>query len=265
MGLPSFFKEIKSKHKAIFVIFLVSLSAVSTYTVASYIHKGLLNTYFATAEENFYFTSNLLTDREEIPVYQISHDWQANSTATISFELRNYENPLCISNREIAYTVNAGTAGGTESGTIAANDPEGNQETIELNVTVPESADPFEPLEVLVTAIATSPYSKTLQGTFIISPAISYQMEENTGSPVATLTITMAQSTEPAQYVSVSWPAGAAPDMTNSVVIAAIEGETIDLTNRTLTTLLNTAAAYELIFFKDQAEIDYAGVTVTSS
>lgn len=263
MNLSDFLKEKKTKYKLIFLILLGSLLAVSTYTVASYIHKGLLNTYFASAEENFYFTSNLLNDREEIPVYQISHDWQASSTATISFELRNYENPLCISNREIAYTVNAGTAGGTQSGTIAANGSEGNNKTIELSVTKPASADPFEPLEVLVAASATSPYSKTLQGTFIISPAISYQMEENAGSPVANLTITMAQSTELTKTVLVSWPAGAAPDMTNPVVIAAIEGETIDLTNRTLTTLLNTAAVYELVFFKDEAETDYAGVTVT--
>ncbi|MGI6685027.1 MAG: hypothetical protein ACOX47_06055 [Bacillota bacterium] len=60
----------------------------STVALAIYIHKATLNTYIATAEEDFYFTSDLLTDAETIPTYQIVHDWETDDTATISFKLK---------------------------------------------------------------------------------------------------------------------------------------------------------------------------------
>ena len=266
MGFLSLPKTKGPKLTVKFVMILIIMAIFSTVVLASYIHKANLNTYFATAVEDFYFTSNLLTDHQSIPNYQITHDWQASNTATISFDLRNYENPLNISSCEIAYevkyTVAAGPAGDTASGTIAAGGSVGNKETINLSVTKP---DPVRPLVVTVTATTTSPYSKTLRGKFVITPAISYQMAENAASPVAVLTITLAQSMEPARDVIISWPAGAAPDMTNPLVIAATDAETIDLTNRTLTTSLNTAAVYELVFFKDLGESDYTGVTVTGS
>ncbi|MEG3069535.1 MAG: hypothetical protein RQM92_00540 [Candidatus Syntrophopropionicum ammoniitolerans] len=82
---------------------------------------------------------------------------------------------------------------------------------------------------------------------------------------MATLEISLAQNMEPTREVAISWPLGRLPDMTNPLVMAAANGGALDLTNRTLTTDLNTAAVYELIFFKDQAETEYTGVTVSGS
>ncbi|MGI6685029.1 MAG: hypothetical protein ACOX47_06065 [Bacillota bacterium] len=101
-----------------------------------------------------------------------------------------------------------------------------------------------------------------MQGKFIITPAISCQMAENQESPVAILTITLAQSAELTRDVVITWPEGAAPDMTNPIVMAAVDANTIDLANKNLTTTLNTGAIYELVFFKDQGELNYTGVTV---
>lgn len=265
MVLINFLKNKGPKLTVKLIIILALLAMFSTVILASYIYRANLDTYLATAVEDFYFASNLLTDQETIPTYQITHDWQTSNTATISFELRNYENSLNISNCAIAYevkhTVN-GIPGTTAGGTISAGESGGNQTTISLSIDKP---NPVKPLTVSVTATAESPYSKTLRGIFVITPAVSCQMAENAGSPVAFLNITLARSAEPARDVAISWPAGAAPDMTNPLVIAAAKAGSLDLINRTLTATLNTAAVYELVFFKDLAETDYTGVTVSGS
>jgi hypothetical protein len=263
MGFQNFFKNKWPKFTSTLGITLALVVMFSTVALAIYIHKATLNTYIATAEEDFYFTSDLLTDAETIPTYQIVHDWETDDTATISFKLKNYYSPLNISNSNISYSItatvqedNVNGPGGTITGKTK------NEVLIELPVSKPASFDTKSTLPVMVTAASNSPYKKTLQGKFIITPAISCQMAENQESPVAILTITLAQSAELTRDVVITWPEGAAPDMTNPIVMAAVDANTIDLANKNLTTTLNTGAIYELVFFKDQGELNYTGVTV---
>lgn len=225
-----------------------------TGTFASYVYSAVMKTYIATAEGDFYFTSDLLTDAAAVPVYHITHDW--NTAATISFELRNYENQLNISDRQITYSASAAPSGSSVNGAI---DPGTVGQSQAVSLTVPVPADTSAPLEVLVTATSAYPYAKTLKGRFIISPAVAYTVVENTGSPVAGLKITLAQSAQLTQAVTITWQDGAAPDMTNPIVLNAA---CIDLENRTITTDLNTAALYELVFFKDSPAANYTSVTV---
>jgi hypothetical protein len=222
------------------------------FSLASYIQSAVMNSYIATAEGDFYFTSDFLTDASSVPTYHITHNW--NTDATISFKLKNYENLLNISDRQIAYTATA-SPGSSIAGAIDPSGLVGQSQTV--NLTVPVPANTSAPLEVLVTATSTSPFAKTLQGRFIISSALSFEVAENTGSPVATLKVTLPQSSELTQAVAITWQEGAAPDMTNPIVING----TIDLVNRTITTTLNTAAVCELVFFKDSAAVNYTGVT----
>lgn len=250
------------KFKTILITAAVLATSVVFASVvwASYTQTTTLNSYFATADSEFYFTSDLLLpDASPIPVYAITHDWQADSEATIRFDLLNYDNSLKISNRAIHYEVETDPAGGAVSGTIAADVPEGNKQTIELDFTNP---DPQAPLEVTVTAAATSPYSKVLRGKFIISPAMTYSVNDNEGTPTAILTINLIQSETADTDVVIAWPEGAAPDMTNPIVKTAVNEDSMDLTNRSMTTTLHTAAVYELIFFKDAMD-NYNGITVT--
>jgi hypothetical protein len=237
------------------VVAMLLLGSFFTGTSASYIYAAIMNTYIATAEGDFYFTSDLLTDGATVPVYHLTHDWQ--TPATITFQLRNYENQLNVSEKMITYTASASPSGDSKAGAIDTG-PGGRDKTVSLTVPIPE--DKSAPLEVLVTATSTTPYTKTLQGRFIISPAVSYEMADNTGSPVAELEITLYESAELTQPVTITWLAGAAPDMTNPIVQ---NSTTIDLASRTLTTSLNTAAIYELVFFKDTPADNYTGVTVT--
>ncbi|MEG3069534.1 MAG: hypothetical protein RQM92_00535 [Candidatus Syntrophopropionicum ammoniitolerans] len=115
MGVLKLLRNKATKHTARLVMIMALLAIFSTVLMASYVYRVDIRSYFATAVKDFYFTSNLLTDQENIPTYQISHDWQSNNTATISFELRNYENPLNISSCDIAYNVKTEPVGSTTS------------------------------------------------------------------------------------------------------------------------------------------------------
>ena len=62
-------------------------------------------------------------------------------------------------------------AGSSASGTIVPLGTVGQRRHISLTVPAPDN--PAAPLEVLVTAVSSRPYAKTLQGRFVILPAIS--------------------------------------------------------------------------------------------
>lgn len=243
----------KQKFKVLVIAAALLLLPFSTFTFASYVYSAVMKTYIATAVADFYFTSDLLTDAATIPVYYLTHDW--NMPAVISFELKNYENQLNISDRQITYLA-AASPGSSSSGAINPG-PQGQSQTVSLTVPVP--ANKSVPLEVLVTATSAYPFAKTLQAKFIISPAVSYNVANNSNSPVANLRITLAQSAGQSQPVTVTWQGGAAPDMTSPIVQNAT---TVDLGSRTLTTSLHTAAVYDLVFFKDNPADNYTAVTV---
>jgi len=242
----------------IIAAFLIVPFYPGTFTFAGYVYTKLVKSYIATSEADFYFTSDLLSDAAEVPVYQINHDWA--TAATINFELRNYENQLNVSDRPITYSVSAEPAGGSAGGTIVPNGTVGQRRPVRLTVPVP--ANPAAPLEVLVTAVSSRPYAKTLQGRFVILPAISFSVADNSGSPVATLTLALSRAAQSSRNVTIGWQEGAVPDMTNPLVLNAAS---IDLVNRTLTTSLHTASVYELIFFKDSPEGNYTAVTATGA
>jgi len=249
----------KRKRLLAFVIAAVLLLLLFyTGSLASYVYSIVMKTYIATAEGGFYFTSDLLTDATTVPAYHITHDW--NTAATISFDLRNYENQLNISDREIAYTAVASPAGSSINGTIEPGGPAGQRQ--QVNLTVPVPANTNAPLEVMVTATSTYPYTKTLQGRFIILPAVSFDVADNAGSPVATLSLTLSRSAQFTRAVTITWQDGAVPDMTNPIVLNA---SSIDLANKTLTASLNTAATHELVFFKDNTAINYTSITATGA
>lgn len=254
-------KIYRKKRKQLAVLFLATAALLFlpfyAGSLAGYVYAAVIKSYIATAEGDFYFTSDLLTDGATVPAYHLTHDW--TTAAVIGFELRNYENPLQISDTEITFTAAAST-GDNVSGSIPPSEPAGQSQTVSL--TVPAPADPGAPLEVLVTAASTAPYAKTLQGRFIISPAISYDLADNAGSPVAAFRLTLSPSDQPTRALTIAWPEGAAPDQTNPIIL---EAAGIDLTNRTLTASLNTAATYELVFFKDSPDVNYTGVTATGA
>ncbi len=246
------------RQMSVFILAFILIISYPGAVLASYIYDQVMNNYTATADAEFYFTSDLLgSNLSAIPTYYLCNDLQ--SASTITFKLRNYDSTLNISDSSISYSVTATASGGSASGTIAAGGSPGNEATI--NLTIPAPADKNSPLSVTVTAVSTSPYAKTLKGIFVIKPAVSYAIDSNAGAPLARLTVTLENDSSAAltRAVTISWPIGASPDMTNPIVINA---NSINLTTRTIMTTVNKAAVYELIFFKDSPAANYTGVTV---
>jgi hypothetical protein len=250
----------KKKKKSItFILIIVVLALLSGVGVASYIYNAILRTYNATAENGFYFTSDLLRE-VDVPVYDLYYDWHSTSdTIPISIVLKNSESPLNIATNNIDYLVTASSTSNSQTGTLVGGG-QGDKKTVILNVPCTAVNAPFE---VTVTATSTKPYKKTLTGKFIIHPLLTYSMDENAGKPVATLTITVAKYTALSKAVTIAWPAGAEPDMTNPIV----KNATRNLSARTLTVNLDTASVYNLTFFKNKASTypNYSGVTVVGS
>jgi hypothetical protein len=285
------FLDILKKKGLRFIVIYALLAVIALFsavTLASYVYQAVLKTYLVTALEDFYFTSDLLTAGEPLPVYQITHDWGTTPVVTpaeISFDLRNYADELNISRQKINFHVEADVeavpaaaaaklkpitpfAGSINTG--GGNGKTAKPVTLQIELQDGVTEPPAEPLAVTVTATATAPYAAKLRGKFVISPALSCRMAENAGCPVAVFTITLAPGAALTREVAITWPAGAAPDMTNLLVIAAADAGDYALTGDdsggggTLTATLNTAAVYELLFFKDKNEIEneYTGVIV---
>lgn len=244
----------KRKKSLVFILSIIGLALLSGAGAAGYIYSVLLHHYKATAESRFYFASDLLMEGPEVPVYDLYHDWTSSAdTVPITIELRNSESALTISSAPISYTVKAAGLSGGQTGVL----PGGTASRAAVTLNVPCTAV-NEPFEVTVTATADSPYEKTLTGRFIVRPMLTYDLDDNQGSPVARLTITLAGSPAPEKDVYITWGEGAEPDMTNPVVINA----SVDLEQNTMRARLNTASVYELVFFKDEASVSYGAVTV---
>jgi hypothetical protein len=247
-------KKKKGKKSLAFTIIIIGLALLSGAGAAGYIYSVLLNHYKATAENRFYFTSDLLREGPDVPVYDIYYDWTSlDDTVPITIELRNSESALNVSSVAIAYTVKAAALSSGHTGVLPGNTE--SREAVTLNVPCGAKSEPFE---VTVTATSDSPYRKTLTGRFVVRPLLSYAVDDNQGSPVARLTISLAGGPEPEKDVLISWGEGAEPDMTNPAVISA----SVDLEQNTMRVRLNTASVYELVFFKDDPSVSYSDVTV---
>lgn len=246
----------KSKKQKRFLILLfvcVIVLILSGVALGRYIYSALLGSSVASARDDFYFTSDLLREDTDIPAYDLYHDWQSEGAAAIKIKLRNYENSLNITGGDLSYTLSSTDS--SVSGVISAG---GKKEEI-VSLLVPQPANPNDPLELVVTATSDSPYTKTLRGKFVIHPSLFFETDENAFSPVAKLSIVLSPGEGRSREVVISWPEGAAPDMTNPIVKEAVVE---DLEDNTITVTLDTASSNTLLFFKDNAEENYSGITV---
>lgn len=156
-----------------------------------------------TASPDFYFTSTFLT--REGSSYTLSPD-----TDSLEIPVCNYADHLRITGEDIeyAYTV---TKGNTEvkkgRGTLTAT---GNATTENISLSG-LAAGTYD-----VTVQATSPYTATLKGTFVIpkeSQDIHYSVNDQEGSPYVLLTVWTDNYDG---KVQVNWPAGVIPDSTDT-------------------------------------------------
>lgn len=174
---------------------------------AKYVSEA--SAYNAALASEFYFTSDMLTENGKasytLPV----------GTTSFSFELRNSEDDLRWSAKDVAYTCtvtsNDGGAGAKVSpakGTLSAESDQATAATIGVTDL---SAGTYT-----VSASATTPFAKTLTAKIVIPQAddsLAVKVEDNSGSPYALMTVS---TKEYSGNVAINWAADLIPDSTQS-------------------------------------------------
>ena len=175
------------------VIFAVSPLGV---TLTRYVTQNIRN--YILEANNFFFNSDKLVYGGT--TYGINN-WGGVGQIEIQFQLNNHKNNILTSDADIEYTLNT-TCDSTvtcvlsaESGVIQKAEKTDN---LTLRVTPLQAFNDNESITVSVSATATSPYTKTLSATFVITVGtrgINYEITDSVASPYLIFKITNAQDT----------------------------------------------------------------------
>ena len=227
------------------VAVLIVVGAVASFS-ARYAHTE--GDDRAVASEAFYFTSDVLTS--DGATYTLPA-----GTSTISFAVRNYADELRWSEGTVQYGWTCTERDGKSSeqkgsGSIASSAGGGTSTTINVNDLRAGTYD--------VELKATSPYTQTLKGTFVIpdaDTAVSSTVEDAKDSATATLVV----STKDYEgKVTVTWPAGVIPDTTQEAFKDATAGAD-GAAGGSITVDAKRFSSYSFRFFKTNTSADYSG------
>lgn len=254
--------------KATTVLFIVAIASGIVY--AAYVQRNTVKEYFAGAEKNFHFCSDLLSCQAEVPVYNVRSDFQNSSEALCSFRVQNFCDELNVSAPSLMYEIFVYIPGLGEKkygdGSMSGETPKQTTYDISLSDLVALGYPAGEltsgdHLQLRITASSFWPYRRHLKGTFMIYPAeatLTYSMADNAGEPVARLRIAVEPGDDLQKNVTIAWSNGAVPDLTNPL-FAGVTASELQAKSRAVP--LNTAATYEIVFFKDNPATNYTGAT----
>ena len=224
---------------------LIAVGGIASFS-AKYAHRTSDDT--AVASEAFYFTSDVLTS--DGTTYTLPA-----GTSTISFDVRNYADELRWSEGTVQYDWTCTERDGKSSeqkgsGSIVSSAGGGTSATINVKGLRAGTYD--------VELTATSPYTQTLKGTFVIpdtDTTVSSTVEDAKDSATATLVV----STKDYEgKVTVTWPAGVIPDTTQEAlqnVTAGADGAA----GGSITVDVKRFSSYSFRFFKTNTGADYSG------
>ena len=194
------------------------------------------NAYVA---RNFYFESDMLAESSgAVPQYSLKA-----GVNEISFLLMNHPDNLRFSEVDIDYTVTITGEGINE--TLPEMTLTGNRKTSEeIRYAV------SEPGTYTVTAVATAPYTKTLQAKFTVTgkdEEISINVGDAAGSPNIKVTVTTADYEGD---IIITWPAGVVPDNTDPLLR--------DASGNSCTVHVKKNSEYTFQYFKNNPNSDYS-------
>ena len=215
---------------------LVSALALGAFTLAKYTISRQNDTQ--AQAYSFYFESDLLRAGDITP--ENTYTLPAGTTQ-ISFLLKNHIDDLRTADLDISYRAElSGTGSATKSGTLTG-------------AQICDRAVTFTGLsagEYTVTVTATAPYSAVLQAKFII-PAVNNQVQwsvsDAANSPVVRLTV---KTNDYSGNVTISWPAGVAPDNTDPLLAGAVNTQSCTLS-------FSNNSEYTFLFFKSDLSAVY--------
>lgn len=180
----------KKKVTYIIIGIIIILSTI-TLAYGRYIYNEIRDSYLAT--KSFYFNSDKLTTNRAI--YQVDN-WSAVDPYSITINLNNRKNNLVYSTSDISYEVsyvcsnNVLCSVNSTGGIIRSTDQSASfNALITPNATFNDGDEAF----IEITVKSTSPYSKTLQGRFILKvgkSGLSYKIEDKQNRPYLNLSIT---------------------------------------------------------------------------
>ena len=195
------------------------------YTLAKYFMEKDHQEPFVA--KNFYLESDLLDGN--------THTLQAGADS-LSFTLMNYPDSLRVSEVDIQYTATlSGPKTGSLTGTLTVSE---KNETVSFTELIPGT--------YTVTVSATSPYTKTLTGTFVIPTPetdVSHSVADGSGNPVCYLTISVG-------------------DYSGAITVNLPAGVTLD-PNQTLVTNVTPNTEYRYTFFKTNPNHVYGNADFT--
>lgn len=267
----------KGSLSIILAISLIIVMVTGVLVYAAYIHRDDVKEDFLGAKRSFHFYSDVLKEGEQIPQIHLAHDWDGTEDELFRFNLQPYKDSLNVSNMTIYCDVKVkiGSVEKTIFPNVEIPYDEGDQlkiieisDLINAGFTMSQLTG-NDSVSILVSAESTSPYKKTLRAEYRIGSipeAFVWQLMPNAGEPVAVLSMVLSESENLTEEVEITWPVGAEPDMTNKIVVAAVAAGSFTENSGTggqMTVELNTAATYDLVFYKDVGTIpnNYSGVT----
>lgn len=183
------------KKKILLIILLIITFMPAVSTIARYVAKMTFN--FIMEANNFYFSSDKLTVDNQI--YQVNN-WSGLDTFNIQFELNNKKNNLVFASTNISYEIQVNCSNdvicsiNSNSGVIEVGE---NQDDFNISVTPTRAFAADEEVNVEITATSTSPYRKTLSGSFTIKvgrSGLSYQIDDKHNQPYLNMVITNART-----------------------------------------------------------------------
>ena len=189
--------------------------------------------------DNFYFTSDYLSESTMIPEHKIYGD-------SVSFEIRNYIDSSRVNASDIVYTVTA------TDGTLSSNGGTligGTEKCAKITLTY--SGEEAEK-EITVTVTSSSPYVKELKAKFIFAESVMrYEITDSAGSYYAELYIYTGDT---AQIVTVNWDkAKLLIDETNDYVFGKLNADknaaSVDIPAHT---------TVKIAFYKNDITKDYS-------
>lgn len=184
-----------SKRKLILLYALIIILILSGVTFARYAYIGLKNYFFQT--NKFYFNCDKLSESgSNIEMT----NWSGVGEYTITFNMNSYANNLLYSEDDIEYdieyecsdNVTCNVVDNKENGTIPKNK---HTDSFTIVITVPTEITLHnnDRIELKVKTTSTSPYVKTLKGTFALVVGyygLSYEIEDAKNSPYLNVRIT---------------------------------------------------------------------------
>lgn len=237
-----------------FTMALALLLSAAGATLAKYIRRDKGNG--AAAAAPFYFTSDKLG--EDNPYYQINEPG-SGGTVEISFSLSNFVDQLRCSPETIEYTCRAVSGTDAAAGAIANTESSGtlsgNFQTNPVVLNLQKSDFGSEGV-VTVVVQSAKPYEKTISARFgFVAQQYGLQWQVSEQGNAVVLELAGGDGSD----VTVAWPDGLVPDLSNDVFQGAVVGSA--------TFTAEPGVCYALTFLKADAADTFTkdSFTVTAS